>query len=96
MDPHNGQPAMNQMIFRMQLPVETVSVYLLCCALSDEDLAISTKHLLERWNGAPEALEEGLKALEEKNVLRRIISDADRQNIYQLQDVDRWKAAGLR
>jgi hypothetical protein len=87
---------MNQMIFRMQLPVETVSVYLLCCALHDEGIAVSTAHLAERWNGAVEALEQGLKSLEEKHILRRIISDADRQSVYQLQDVDRWKTTGLR
>ena len=60
MDSQNQTPAMNQKIFNVGLSVETVSVYLICCNLSDNDMAISTKNLSSMWNGAEALLLEGL------------------------------------
>jgi len=91
MDSQNQTPAMNQEIFNLDLPVETVSVYLICCNLSDNNTVISTKNLSSMWNGTEALLIEGLKDLEEKNILRKIISDGEEKNIYQLSDVKDWK-----
>ena len=91
MDSQNQTPAMNQEIFNLDLPVETVSVYLICCNLSDNNTVISTKNLSSMWNGTEALLIEGLKDLEERNVLRKIISDGEEKNIYQLSDVKDWK-----
>jgi DNA-binding HxlR family transcriptional regulator len=91
MDSQNQTPAMNQEIFNLDLSVETVSVYLICCSLSDNNTAISTKNLSRMWNGTEELLIEGLKDLEERNILRKIISDRDEKNIYQLTDLKDWK-----
>jgi hypothetical protein len=91
MDSQNQTPAMNQEIFNLDLSVETVSVYLICCNLSDNNTAISTKNLSSMWNGTEALLIEGLKDLEERNVLRKIISDGEEKNIYQLSDVKDWK-----
>lgn len=91
MDSHNQTPAMNQEIFTLDLPVETVSVYLICCNLSDNNTVISTKNLSSMWNGTETLLIEGLKDLEERNILRKIISDGEEKNIYQLSDVKDWK-----
>ena len=91
MDSQNQTPAMNQEIFTLDLPVETVSVYLICCNLSDNNTVISTKNLSSMWNGTEALLIEGLKDLEEMNILRRIISDGEEKNIYQLSDVKDWK-----
>lgn len=93
MDSQNQTPAMNQKIFDISLSVETVSVYLICCNLSDNDMAISTKNLSSMWNGAEALLLEGLKDLEEQNILRKILSDREGNNIYQLLDVKRWKSS---
>jgi len=91
MDSQNQTPAMNQEIFNLDLTVETVSVYLICCNLSDNNTIISTKNLSSMWNGTEASLIEGLKNLEERNILRRIISDGEEKNIYQLSDVRDWK-----
>jgi predicted transcriptional regulator len=91
MDSQNQPPAMNQEIFNLDLSVETVSVYLICCNLSDNNTAISTKNLSSMWNGTEALLNKGLKDLEERNILRKIISDGEEKNIYQLSDVADWK-----
>ena len=91
MDSQNQPPAMNQEIFNLDLSVETVSVYLICCNLSDNNAIISTKNLSSMWNGTEALLIEGLKNLEERNILRKIISDGEEKNIYQLSDVKDWK-----
>jgi len=91
MDSQNQIPAMNQEIFNLDLSVETVSVYLICCNLSDNNTVISTKNLSSMWNGTEALLIEGLKDLEERNILRKIISDGEEKNIYQLSDAKDWK-----
>jgi hypothetical protein len=91
MDSQNQTPAMNQEIFNLDLSVETVSIYLICCNLSDNNAVISTKNLSSMWNGTEALLIEGLKDLEERNILRKIISDGEEKNIYQLSDVKDWK-----
>lgn len=91
MDSQNQPPAMNQKIFNLGLSVETVSVYLICCSLSDNGTAISTKNLSSMWNGTESSLIEGLKDLEERNILRRIIFDREENIVYQLSDVKNWK-----
>ncbi len=90
MNQHTRQPAMSQKIFNMGLSVKTVSVYLLCCSLADSDTVISTKSLLEIWTGTKKALLEGLKNLEERNILLRIISDQESKSIYKLTDEKTW------
>jgi hypothetical protein len=91
MNSQNQNPAMNQKIFEMNLPVETVSVYLNCCSLTDNDAAISTKNLSRMWNGTEASLLEGLKGLEERNILRKILSDRAGSDVYQLSDGKDWK-----
>jgi hypothetical protein len=93
MDSQNQTPAMNQKIFDVGLSVETISVYLICCNLSDNDMAISTKNLSSMWNGAEALLLEGLEDLEEQNILRNILSDGEGTNIYKFLDVKRWKSS---
>ena len=82
---------MNQKIFKLGLPVETVSVYLMCCSLADTDTTISTKKLSEMWNSTRVSLLKGLKDLETRDILRRIISDRAGNNVYKLSDVKNWK-----
>ena len=82
---------MNQEIFNLDLSVATVSVYLICCNFLDNNTVISTKNLSSMWNGNEALLIEGLKDLEERNILRKIISDGEEKNIYQLSDVKDWK-----
>jgi len=91
MNSQNETSAMNQKIFKLGLSVETVSVYLMCCSLADTDTTISTKKLSEMWNSTRASLLEGLKDLETRDILRRIISDRAGNNVYKLSDVKNWK-----
>lgn len=91
MNSQNQTPAMNQKIFDLGFPVETVSAYLLCCSLADADTVISTKNLSEMWNSTRESLLEGLKDLETRDILRMIISDREGNNVYKLSDAKNWK-----
>jgi hypothetical protein len=93
MDPQKQTPAMNQKIFTLGLSVETISVYLMCCNLRDNDTTISTKNLSSMWNGKETSLIQGLKDLEERNILRKIISDKEENDIYQLSHVEKWKSS---
>ena len=91
MDTQKQTPCMNQKIFTLGLSVETISVYLMCCNLRDNDATISTKNLSGVWNGEEALLLEGLKDLEERNILRKIISDKEENSIFQLSHVEKWK-----
>ena len=91
MNSQNRTPVMNQKIFNLGLSVETVSVYLICCSLADTDTTISMSKLSEMWNSTRASLLEGLKDLETRNILRRIISDGAGNIVYKLSDVKNWK-----
>ena len=84
-------PTMNQEIFRSRLSKETISAYLLCCALTDEGRAITTGALTEVWNGTADQLRQSLEELETANVLKRIVSDGESQAGYRLVDPHRWR-----
>jgi hypothetical protein len=43
------------------------------------------------WNSSRESLFEGLQDLETRDILRKIISDRARNNVYKLSDVKDWK-----
>lgn len=90
MDSSHKTPAMSQKIFNSGLSVETVSVYLLCCNLADSDTVISTNGLLKIWTGTKETLLAGLENLEQKNIILKIISDQERNNIYKLTAEKGW------
>ena len=82
---------MNQMIFDLDLPVETISVYLLCCSLADSEQAITTKNIQKIWNGSADALTAGIDDLEKINILIKIISDRKGNNVYQIESVENWR-----
>jgi hypothetical protein len=82
---------MSQMIFKMGLPVETVSVYLLCCGLEDAGKPITTGNLLGIWNGTPQALNESLHNLEARKIITRIITDGREKSVFRLSADCEWK-----
>jgi len=85
---------MSQMIFDLDLPVETISVYLLCCSLADSEQGITTKNIQKIWNGSADALTAGIDDLEKINILMKIISDRKDNNVYQLESVENWRIRG--
>ena len=86
-------PTMNQQIFSLNLSTETISVYLMCCGLTDAGSTLSTSSMLEIWNGSEASLQEGLDTLEERKILKKIISDQDSRDIYILTNVAQWEEA---
>ncbi len=85
-------PSMRQEIFDQGLSTETISAYLLCCGLADQNSTISTRNLAGIWNASRTLLDEGLNTLEQRGILRKIISDREDNHIYQLTDVTAWQA----
>ena len=69
MNSNSVGPAMRQKIFSMNLGVETVSLYLLCCAVADAGAAITRTTLEGKWNGNRTTLEQELRRLESRNIL---------------------------
>ena len=84
-------PAMSQKIFSLNLSTETISVYLMCCGLTDAGSSLSTAHMLEIWNGSAQALRAGLEKLEKMNIIKKIISDQDSRDIYRLTNTAAWE-----
>lgn len=81
---------MSQKIFSMNLDVETVSLYLLSCAVADAGAAITRATLQDKWNGSPEALERELNRLEEKNILCRQDTGTEGDPVYLVVDEKKW------
>lgn len=91
MNTDNKTKSMDQKIFNIGLPMETVSLYLLCCGLADAGSTISKKNILKIWNSSEEELKDCLHTLEEKNILLRILSDGKEHDVYKLTEVEQWR-----
>ena len=90
MNSHSGGPAMSQKIFSMNLGVETVSLYLLCCAVADAGAAITRTTLQEKWNGDRASLKRGLDQLEDRNIVCREDGEAKGEPEYRVVDEKKW------
>jgi len=88
---HGDGPSMNQAIFNIGLSVETISVYLLVCGLTDAGRNVTTKNLAEVWNGTEEALDQGLQDLEGRHIIHRFLSDGEENAVFKVLDNQRWK-----
>jgi hypothetical protein len=89
--PPTQTPAMSQKIFEMDLAMEIVSLYLLCCGLADAGIVLSEKSILERWNGSETELRSGLDLLVDRGILLRILSDQVDRNVYRVAAPDHWR-----
>ena len=81
---------MSQKIFSMKLGVETVSLYLLCCAVADAGAAITRSTLQEKWNGNKTALERELRRLEDRNILSSDDEEVHGERVYRMVEERRW------
>ena len=90
MNPNSVAPAMSQKIFSMKLGVETVSLYLLCCAVADAGAAITRSTLQEKWNGNKTALERELRRLEDRNILSSDDEEVHGERVYRMVEEKRW------
>ncbi|MFZ0612612.1 MAG: hypothetical protein WAM73_10270 [Desulfobacterales bacterium] len=84
-------PAMDQAIFNIGLSMETISVYLLACGLADAGKPVTTKNLGEIWNGTADSLDQGLRELEQRNIIARVVSDGEDRAAFRTIEVHRWK-----
>lgn len=91
MNHDHNKSSMSQKIFKIGLSVESISTYLLCCGIVDSGETITTKHLFEIWTSSKETLEKALQDLEERQILRKIISDREENTIYKLTEEKTWK-----
>ena len=84
-------PAMSQKIFSLNLSTETISVYLMCCGLTDAGTPLSTAKMSAIWNGSADSLQTGLRELEKMKIVKKIISDQDSRDIYILTNTADWE-----
>jgi hypothetical protein len=91
MNHHATEPVMSQKIFSMNLGVETVSLYLLCCAVADAGATITRATLEGKWNGNLTTLERELQRLEERNILCRKDAEAQAAPAYDMVDDKKWR-----
>ncbi len=87
---HNHSVTMSQMIFKLGLDTETISLYLLCCGLVDAGDTLSIKNLKKIWNGTQEALAEGLNDLNGHGIIRKVMACGSEEVVYGLNDEGRW------
>ncbi len=86
----HGPSSMHQHIFKLGLSTESVSAYLLCCGLADEGKIISLKNLMEIWTNTPSSLKQSIQDLQEKRIIRLIVTDREENAVYQLTDIHEW------
>ena len=84
-------PAMKQKIFSMNLGVEAVSLYLLCCAVADAGAAVTLTTLQGKWNGNRTTLEQELRRLESRNILGKDGEDSQVEPVYRMMDEKKWR-----
>jgi predicted HTH transcriptional regulator len=91
MNHDSTKPAMSQKIFSMNLDVEAVSLYLLCCAVVDAGTAITRTLLREKWNGTQEELNRQIDRLEEMNILVRKGRTGNGESVFVVADEKKWR-----
>ena len=91
MNSNSAEPAMRQKIFSMGLGVETVSLYLLCCAVADAGAAITRTTLQGKWNGNRTTLEQELRRLESRNILANDGEASQGEPVYRMMDEKKWR-----
>ncbi len=78
---------MDQKIFEIGLPVEVVSVYLLCVGLAESGVELIFTGLKSVWNGTENDLVVGLSELEKHSIIEKDTEN----NVIQLYSSAMWK-----
>ena len=87
-------PAMDQAIFNFGLSTEHISVYLMCCGLSDMGSPVTIETMLPIWNGTQQALRHGLAELARRNIITESAGDEPDSAAYQVNPSSKWRLAG--
>jgi len=88
MTSNTSGPIRSQKIFSLNLKVETVSLYLLCCAVADTGSEITEEILLDKWTGSPISLTRELDFLVGRNILDR--KESGGNTTYRIMDEKNW------
>ncbi len=91
MESGHQTPSRDQKIFNLNLSTETISLYLLCCGIKDAGITLTTKNILERWNGTEEGFQKAMKELEDRNIISKIMTDGNQHDAFHLKDVHGWR-----
>ena len=87
----DSNAAMDQAIFSQGLSTITISVYLLCCGLSDAGTAVTLKTLEPVWQGSKDELMEGLETLQKRNIIILMPTGREGQWIYLVNPASKWR-----
>ncbi len=82
---------MNQEIFKLNLEVEDVSLYLLCYGLANTGNSISFSDILSVWNGDRKSMEKSIGTLEALNILSVHEAEKKENTVYYLNPLEKWK-----
>ena len=84
--------SMSQKIFDIGLPMEAVSLYLLCCGLTDAEAKVTNHNLQQIWNSTPESLSENLDILESRQIIRKVVSSGeDGTDVFRVNKTEDWE-----
>ena len=87
----HSHPTRSQEIFSRNLPVEAVSLYLLCCGIIDEGKDLTLNTLTPLWNSTDAVLQDALAMLEDKNIIRKADSNDDADVRFDVMPPERWQ-----
>lgn len=83
--------AMSQKIFEIGLPVEAVSLYLLCWGFCEAGVPIQTRQMMDKWNGSEQQFYESIRLLEDRNILVKTSEDKVCGSVYTISEERDWK-----
>mgnify|MGYP001814134144 FL=1 len=84
-------PAMDQAIFNFGLSTKTISVYLMCCGLSDMGNPVTVKAMLPIWSGSEAELRQGLVDLEARHIITKGAGDIADIVPYRINPSSKWR-----
>ena len=82
----DSEPIMNRRIFQLDLSVEAVSLYLLCCALAETGQPVAADRVAGAWNGTPSDLRRAASELQSRAIVEPAPSGG-----YRVNPESRWR-----
>lgn len=82
---------MTPKIFNLHLSDETISLFFLIEGLSADSQHVSTRQMYRLWNSSDLLLNKGLEELQERNVIRKIVSNGSQDDFYRIISDYEWQ-----
>jgi len=80
---------MDRNIFKLNLPVEVTSAYILVASLVEQNIRPSLEEIKNRWTKSEEELDQALAELVKRNILKA--SEAKETNLYYPNPSSLWR-----